>query len=446
MNCTKCNAALADDAIFCPECGDQFAVNEQRAKVSEAFANTKNLIVKQLKTPIFLVVAILFSVVFASNTINMISGGIGGVISGLLPCIFMLIATIGLWKAYTAKETAGVNKALRQASIYDAYTSVIYTIAIVLLSILGAIMFILMLLSGSLLSGAAEGLGAEEASDSLMGGGIIAAIVVLVVFAVIITIVSIFKGIYKKRRKYFVALGETAETGKYTAVKAPVIGSYVVGGVTVISAVFPIVMAFAGRAIITSLVGPYLASMGEMGDMVNDLLDSLFAGAILSSITSGLMSLVSGGYLILSAVWMANVHKAEVANRETVKVECARLEALEVATKEAVFAAEKKRRDEEDAARKAADAEAKKAQADMAAQQQQMMQMMMMQMMQQNGMMNNVAPVAEEEAPVAEEEAPAAEEEAPAVEEEAPAVEEEAPAAEEEAPAAEEEKVEETVE
>ena len=44
MNCTKCNAALTEDQIYCPECGDQFAVNEQRAKVGEAFANTKNII------------------------------------------------------------------------------------------------------------------------------------------------------------------------------------------------------------------------------------------------------------------------------------------------------------------------------------------------------------------------------------------------------------------
>ena len=409
MNCTKCNSPVEDGALYCPECGNQFAVDEQKAKVNQAYANTKNLIAKQLKSPIFLVVAILFSVMFASNAISMITGGIGSILGGILPFIFMLIATIGLWKAYAGKD---LPKALRQASIYDAYTRVMHTITIVLLTILGVLSFILLLIAGLGAKEAASSLGAEEVGSNFLGGGIVAAIVVLVVFAIIITVVSIFKGIYAKRRAYFKLLSATAETGDYNAVKAPVVGSYVLGGFDVISAIFPIVIAISGKAIINALLGDVLAELDGIGDIVNMLLDSLIGGAIIA----GISSLISGAYLILSAVWMSMVHKAEVANKATIAAECARLEEIEAATKEAVFMAEKKKRDEEaeklraiEAEKAAAEEKSRQAQAAMAEQQQKMMQMMMMQMMQNNGM--NVAT----EAPAAE--APA--EEAPA--EEAPA-------------------------
>ena len=395
MNCTKCNSPVEEGALYCTVCGNQFAVNEQKAKVNEAYANTKNLIAKQLKTPVFLVVAILFSVIFVSQVISMISGGIFGIISGILPFIFMLIATIGLWTGYTAKDASKVSKALRQASIYDAYTRVMHTISIVLLSIIGVLAFIFTLIGGLALGGAVSDAGAEDAGSSVAGGGIVTAIVILVVFALIITIVSIFKGIYAKRRAYFKALAETAETGNYTAAKAPVVGSYVLGGFDVLSGIFPIVLAISGGAIINALFGSFLAEMGELGDMVNTLI-----GTMLTSLAiSGVGSFISGGYLILSAVWMASVHKAEVANRTLVAAECARLEELEVATKEAMFADDRKKAAEHAAEKAAAADEAKKAQE----QQQQMMQMMMMQMMQANGMKMPAAEAAPAaEAPVEE--------------------------------------------
>lgn len=413
MNCTKCNAPVNEGELYCKTCGDQFAANEQRAKVNEAYANTKNVIVKQLKSPIFLIVAILFTVIFVGQIVSMFTGGIMGIIGGILPFIFMLIATIGLWKGYTVKDVTGAPKALRQASIYDAYTRVMHTITIVLLSIVAALAFVFTLIGGLAAGGAASSMGGDDAAGSIMGGGIVTAIVILVVFAIIITIVSIFKGIYAKRRAYFKLVAETAETGKYTAIKAPVVGSYVLGGFDVLSAIFPIVMAVSGKAIIDALFGDLLGQLGDLGGVVDMLMDTIIGGAIIS----GLSSLVSGGYMILSAVWMASVHKAEEANKALVLAECARLEEIETATKEAMFADEKKRRDAEAAERKAAQDKADKAQADMAAQQQMMMQMMMQQMMQQNGMAMNMqaqAAQAAQAAPAAEaapvEEAPAAEE------------------------------------
>lgn len=417
MNCTKCNATLADEAIYCAECGDQFAVNAQRAKVGEAFAKTKTILVNQTKHPIFLVVAILFSVMFASQVITMFSGGISGIFSGILPFIFMLLATIGLWKTYAAKEAAPLEASLRSASIYDAYTSVMYTIYIVLLSIFGAITAIIMLLGGKLVSDQVSDIGAQaqaqtgsdmgagEVADSAMSFGIVAAIVVIVVFAIAITIVALFKSIYKKRRMYFKALAETAATGKYAPAKAPVIGSYIVGGATALGAIFPFALAFAGDAIADALFADVLLGLGDVGKTIMDLIKTMLSDATASFAVSGILSLVIGGYLVLSAVWMDMTHKAEASNRDLIKSECATLDAIEMATKDAIFAAEKQKRDAEAAIKKAEEDEAKKAQADFSAQQQQIMRMMMMQMMQQNGINpDDVASmVANAEAPVAEE-------------------------------------------
>ncbi|MBP3314580.1 MAG: zinc ribbon domain-containing protein [Clostridia bacterium] len=405
MNCTKCNSPVEDGALFCAECGDQFAVNEQKAKVNKAYEDTKNLIAKQLKSPIFLIVAILFSVTFLGQVISMLTGGISAILGGILPFIFMLIATIGLWKAYAGKD---ISKSLRQASIFDAYTRVMYTISIVLISIVGVATFVMLLVAGLSANDFASDLGEEEAGGALLGGGIVAALVVLVVFAIIITVVSIFRGIYANRRAYFKLVSVTAETGEYKAVKAPVVGSYVLGGYAVLSAAFPIIMAISGKAIIEALLGGALDELDGIGEMVDMILNTIVGTAIIS----GLSNLVSGGYLILSAVWMSNVHKAETANKAVITAECARLEEIEVATKEAIIKAEKKKRDEEnerlraiEAERAAAEEKSRQAQAAMQEQQQKMMQMMMQQMMQANGM--NVPTAQPEEAPA---EAPAEEE------------------------------------
>lgn len=372
MQCTKCNSPVDEGALYCKACGNQFAVNEQKQKVNECLTNTKDLIVKKMKTPIFLVVAILFTVVFIGQLSSMLSGGIGSIISGILPFIFMLITTIGLWKCYAAKGTAGVSKSLRQASIFDAYTRVMHTISIVLLSIAAAVLFVICILGGGLFDAIA---GSEEAEGTT--SGIIAGIVVLVIFGIAITVVSIFKGIYAKRRAYFIGLSNTMESGQYTADKAPVIGSYVLGGYDVISAIFPIVLAVLGTALINSLLGDVFAEMGEIGELINTFLVSMMSGLVLSAISS----VVSGGYLILSAVWMASVHKAQKENQAAFVAASARLEELETATQEAIVAENRMKQAAEEADKATATMEAKK----MQEQQQQMMQMMMMQMM-QNGM------------------------------------------------------------
>ena len=334
MNCNKCNATLEDDALYCSSCGDQFAANEQKEKVNEAFANTRNIISKQIKSPIFLAVAILFSVITASQIVSMLWGGFSEIFAGILPLVFMVIGVVGFWTAYTAKSYESLAGSLRKASIFDAYTRVMHTISAVLLCIAGVLSVVLVALISVLGETIAEAIGFEDVSEAASDLGIVAAIVVFVVFAIIVTVVLIFRGIYAKRRRYFLALSETAETCNYTAAKAPVIGSYILGGFDVLGAIFSIGLAFSVRSVVYDMFGSFLTEFGLM-----ESVDSLLSTFTSSLAISGISSIISGAYLVLSALWMFNVHKAEDANRTVLMAECARLEEIENSVRAAAFAA-----------------------------------------------------------------------------------------------------------
>lgn len=240
MNCKKCNAELHEGDLFCPECMDKFAVNEQKEKVAEVSKVAKNTVLKQLNNIMFLVMAICFSVMVLPTVISTFTGLPMSILTNALELIFSIITVVGLWMGYTAKETSDLNKILRRASIYDAYTSVMYTIAIIFLAIGAAAATILSFLGGSLFSGASSSLGGNsqaQVEGDAMIGGIISAIVVILVFGVIIAIVSIMKSIYKSRRKYFVALGASTVSGEYKVEKAPIVGSFVLGGLSILSAI-----------------------------------------------------------------------------------------------------------------------------------------------------------------------------------------------------------------
>ncbi len=396
MNCKKCNAKLHEGDLFCPECMDRFAVNEQKEKVAEASKAAKNTVLKQLNNIIFLIMAICFSAMAIPTVIAAFTGLPMSLFSQALPLIFMIITVVGLWMGYLAKENADLNKILRRASIYDAYNSVMYTIAIVLVAISGTVLAVALFIGGSVASGAASDAFGSQAGNDIMSGGIIGGIVTLVVTAVIITVISIIKSIYKNRRKYFVALGASTVSGEYKVEKAPVIGSFVLGGFNLLLAIF----SFSITAIIDMFLTDFLAMLGEVGQFLQPIIDPVIDSMGTSMIISGIGILIVAAYYILSGLWIKNTHEAQLQNGAAVAAEQAALDKLEAETNEAIRDLEAKKKKAEDDARAAADLEAKQNQA--------MMQQMMMQMMQQQQANNAAAATATEEAPKAED-APAAE-------------------------------------
>ena len=169
MNCKQCNQQIAEDALFCKNCGYQEPLEAQKAKVAQAKYKLKNVFIGQTHLPLFLIFTICFTVMAVSQVINTLTGGLWGFLGGILPTIFMIIATVGLWKCYTAKDNATLAGAFNNASIYDAYQRVMYTISIVLTSIFGSLGIILVFASGSLLGSAMDTLDSDLGSAAKTG-------------------------------------------------------------------------------------------------------------------------------------------------------------------------------------------------------------------------------------------------------------------------------------
>lgn len=372
MNCTKCGQPLDEGALYCTACGNQHAVNEQRAKVNAAAANLKGVLSSSTKNLMFLIFSIAFSAMTASTVISAFSGGFSGILSNALNLVFMIIATVGLWKCYLAKDNVALVSGFRSASIYDAFNRVMWTISIVFTSIGFAIAFILTIAGGDLFADIFD-------EDAFSDAGIVVALVILLIAAVVIAVMVVCRGIFAHRRQYFLALSKAADSGEYKAAKAPVIGSYILGGVSALSAI-----GSFSSAGLTSDIADFFEEF--LGDDLGELISGPISDAAASMIIGGIASLILAAYYIVSAIWMTSVHEEQVASNKALVAEINVLSEIEAATKEAII--------EHDAAQRRADeAAARKNQATM--QEQQMMMQMMMQQMMANGMnVNNAAAAA----------------------------------------------------
>ena len=416
MNCKQCNQPIAENELFCKHCGYKGPQEEQKVKVAEAKQRLRDILIPQCHTPIFLIFTICFTIMTISQVASIFTGGFGNI----LPAIFMIVGTVGLWGSRGAKDNAHLVKKIKKASAYDAYVKVIYSIIVTLLTIafFGMIIVYIIVLVNTM-----------DYSAEIPILDIVKAVLTMFLIWIIPTlIIGAIGGIYESRRDYFKALSKYAETGEYTEESAPVVGSYILGGWSI----FCGLGTFLSSMLTTVLSGMMLGFIEGLGNAealsvfktVLDFVEKLLVSNMIANIIAGISTLILGGYYILSAVWMSKTHEALSAARLEVKESEEALEKLERDTAAAMVEYDNQKTREAKAEREAAAAEAQKAQAAMQEQQNAMMQMMMQQMM-ANGMMPNMngaapaAPAAEaapvEEAPV--EAAPA--EEAPA--EEAPA-------------------------
>ncbi len=380
MKCSICSAELNETDLYCASCGDKFALNAQKEKLDAVLENGKDTIRQQAHNPLFLIASLCFTLVFVFKVISMVTGGIFGIITGILPFVFMLITVIGMWRAYAAKPGANISGALRSASIYDAYQRVMYTISIVLVCIVGAFTLIIMITDSakfiSAFSEASSDLGGEAAKVA-----IVPILIVVAVFAVIITVLSVLRSVYANRRAYFCSLAEAAEKGSTGIRKAPVVGSYVIGGYYVLSTVISIVAV----SLLTSLINKFLSALlGSEVDGLSEIVGLLFAGSIISN----LPTLLLGLYYILSAAWASRIYAAKRANDAIIAKERDEYARINRETDNAIQRKSLERKQEEDRRReeeRKAEAEKHaqelKAQQELQAQQQKMMQMMMEQMM-----------------------------------------------------------------
>lgn len=354
MNCKKCNNLILEGDAFCKKCGEPSPLKLQKDKIEKLKERQRNLLSEKTHSPLFLCIAIFFSAMTLAKVSNLLCGNF----SVLLESIFMIIATVGFWCCCGAKDNHKLAGAMRHASIHDAFIRVIYTIRMVVASI-GVV------LAAGLCFAVAAGASSiqieelEGLSESLPSVFITIGIIFLVAGAVGIVIVGLFRAVYANRRAFFLSLSSFADTGIYTAKKAPVFGSFLFGGVWVINGVsniFSAVMiaksaaaAVAAIAEVLGLgqyIGVDMSGLGEDYESMKRLLEMIgldsfitvdesglmntigqYIGEYISSVTSvlttayaimGVTTLLTGVYFIISAIWMKSVHNDASALRNEI--------------------------------------------------------------------------------------------------------------------------------
>ena len=124
MNCKQCNQPLAENELFCKNCGHQGPLTEQQLKVVDLKKKADNTLLAQCKSVLFLIITICFTVMTIAQLIAMISGGVTGILGGILPMIIMIVATVNLWKSYACKDKASLVTPIKKASAFDQYMNI----------------------------------------------------------------------------------------------------------------------------------------------------------------------------------------------------------------------------------------------------------------------------------------------------------------------------------
>lgn len=346
MKCKNCNNPIPNGEHFCRKCGHPSPIMEQRNKIAGVREKLTSLPREKAHSPLFVIIAIVFTLMTIGRGMNLLYGDY----SVLLEGVFMGIAVIGIWLCYTAKDNKKMASALRTASIHDAYVRVLFTIWIVLASVIFIGFAIICFVAACLLA-TNEAAKVDEALPSVL---VSLGIITLVGGGVLLLVITFIRWVYASRRAYYISLAKLSEGTPYTEKRAPVVGSFIFGGagilLTLMDLSFSVLLSgLAGQLInglsnlfglgdyigidlseifgnsgTSDIIDPSIAelfgldgflSIDELG--IVDWLSSFLGGYVnyFTSIatvflaTMGISSFVMGLYFILTGIWMSSVHK-----------------------------------------------------------------------------------------------------------------------------------------
>ena len=311
---------MNEGELFCEKCGSKVPLETQREKINLAHGATITCFAERCRSSLFLLACSCFTVATLFLIASAVSLGWVGIGVNSLGLAFMIAAALGKWRCYTANDSDKLARRLKSASVYDAFLRTVYILNAIFAAVCFIALFIICLSSGKLLSSFISFVDKDKIG-TLLGTA------VLVIGIVCVTVILVFGFFYRKRRKYFLALCSTAESGEYKPRKAPVVSSCVLGALSII--VTP------GCYVVTSVftkLGSYLTGFGDIGVK----LGSIFVGMNTGLLLFGASSFVLGLYYIASAVWMASVHKAQTAANKALDTEISIYNLLERDTEDAV--------------------------------------------------------------------------------------------------------------
>ena len=321
MICPRCNSEITDGTLICPVCGDWCAASVQKEYVDNLKAQSKSIVHNSFRSKLFQAMAILMTITAATRLISCftLTTGAGNASFNLdLTVIIYILAAIFCWTAHTSSDPNLAAHHLGRVSFFDAANWIIMLIGACFLGLLVPICFALINIGNDIFAEAwgeiepelSPLLSSEEMEliqDLLLNNvgllfGILA-FVFLIAAAVLVWLCII----HYKRRKYMKKVAESIVLEKYNVEKAPPYLSAIV---------------YAG-----------IGLFGSLTSLSTVVFTNGFAFLSLAS------TIALDCYLIVSAIWMTQLHKEELANNTVIENESAILNNLIYTSK---IAADKK--------------------------------------------------------------------------------------------------------
>lgn len=333
MNCPKCNTVLSENSVVCPGCGEKVALNAQKEKTDLAIQKAKGVISNAFSNTMFLVYTIILSVIsviyLVSSILSLTSFNIPSIIINVLITIFAIVSTVSAWMLYGNSQSRD-PKTVKNLRFFPAVEHVFSVIICVFGGFVSAFILVIGFLGSTILSAIKDNMAAvsdflsgffgEESTESVsavvdaLDNLINMGAAVLIVLAIVIAVVLMFylvnySMVFGKIKKYWITLSGACETGDYNlTVKPPRIRLFIFGGLAVVEAVACMV--------------------------------------VLSDVMTAIMTLVLGGYFVISALIFSSVHEAAKKAVEEKEREELLLNEISEKTEDEIRMAEKRRQDE----------------------------------------------------------------------------------------------------
>lgn len=319
MNCKKCNARIADNALYCSNCGDRTAEHAQKEKIQALKKRIMGILKEQLRSPLFLILAICISIIAIfqiigafNNFSNLSSGGLEALmlLFNVMLSVFCILSMIGTWKLYFSSNDAVNAKDIGLFAFYPRVQRVIAVMINIFAGISSGFLLLGGFIGGSIMSSIGDfSNNLSDSADSVEGGSSVADTfsgiaqlaemggAVMIIFSILIAAVIMFVAIshgraWRKMVKLISAMNEVSMGNNYPKFekKPSCVGLYIWG----------------------SIFG--ICSVGLLA-----------LGASFVDVLSGI---ATGVYMFVFALFFQAFHAKEEANRAQLAKENAKLEEI----------------------------------------------------------------------------------------------------------------------
>ena len=328
MKCDKCGNALIDQEMFCKKCGHEQAYHQQKKALYEVEEKQKSFVKRKCHSPLLLITAILFTLITFFS------------LPSIIPAIFMIITTVGLWRCYFAKSDETLIKGLGNMKAFDMFIRGIgYFISGI--SILAFIFY-----SISIVLSCTQINKTSGSSEAILPF-ILAWAVTLVGIGIFVGIIELFCKIFHRRIAFLQSLKSCVIDGAQYGLSFSKFGSYFIGIMLILPAFGSVAFSILAFGSIASIEGILMSALGSLEiegmSEILSMMDSVIAfvsglGILLPifTILGSLGNICFGVYYILSAEWMSSAKKESFILFKNIDQEKKKLAEIEKETRQQI--------------------------------------------------------------------------------------------------------------